>query len=59
MLILYINTPAKVNILRNFGKIMHLSLDFFGKGCIIIISNVTKASARRNGTGNFIFTEVL
>ena len=26
---LYINTPAKVNILRNFGKIMHLSLDFF------------------------------
>ena len=36
---LYINTPAKVNILRNFGKIMHLSLDFFGKGCIIIISS--------------------
>ncbi len=36
---LYINTPAKVNILRNFGKNMHLSLDFFGKGCIIIISS--------------------
>ena len=36
---LYINIPAKVNILRNFGKIMHLSLDFFCKGCIIIISS--------------------
>ena len=39
MRILYNNTPLKVNILRNFGKIMHLSLDFFGKGCIIIISS--------------------
>ena len=39
MRILYNNTPLKVNILRNFGKIMHLSLDFFSKGCIIIINS--------------------
>ena len=56
MPILYINTPAKVNILRNFGKIMHLSLDFFCKGCIIIISSAALICA---AVWSKIFTEVL
>lgn len=57
MLILYINTPVKVNILSKKGKNMHFSLDFSRKGCIIIISS----AALINMCGGLVknFSEVL